>query len=93
MTLRLARPGEDRVAQPLSLEDREWIAAINHLYDWQHREGTHFFCRLYELLLYADDSQKLRIALAYPFHALAYERWKAARTDRSFFQEHGFFMP
>jgi len=93
MTLRLAKAGEERVAEPLALEDREWLEAINHLYDWQHRGATHFFCRVFELLLYADETQMLRVALAYPFHALAFERWKAAKTDRSFFEAHGFLIP
>lgn len=93
MVLRLTRPGEERVSEALALEDKEWVSAINHLYDWQHRDATHFFCRLYDLLVHADEVQRVRIALAYPFHALAFERWKAARTDRSFFEEHGFLMP
>lgn len=92
MTLRLVKPEEERMANSLALEDGEYMEAVNHLYDWQHRGCDHFFCRLYELIMKGDESQRLRIALAYPFHSIAFERWKTAKTDRQFFRQNGFLI-
>jgi hypothetical protein len=93
MILRLAKPGEKSFAPALNLDDGSMRDAVVDLYDWQHRGATHFACRVYELMQYADEMNLVRLSLAFPFHALAFEQWRHARTEREFFEENGFLLP
>ena len=92
MTLRLTKPGETWIASALSYDDGDLKTAVGHLLDWQHKELTHFYCQLFELLMRADEVNLVRLALAFPYHALAFEQWRYARTDREFFRQHGVFI-
>lgn len=93
MTLKLVKPGDRVGAVKITTEEGTLRDAVVHLYDWQHRGGTHFFCSLFELMQKADDENLLRLALAFPYHAIAFDQWRDSLTDREFFESHGFLIP
>lgn len=84
---------ERRIAEALSFEDATYRQAVLHLYDWQFGDRAHFYTALFELLTKADEVNVTRLALAFPNHALAFERWRQAATDREFFEAAGFLFP
>jgi hypothetical protein len=92
MSIRRRRLGEVRKADALELEDATYQTAVLHVYDWQHRGVRHFYTELFELMSRADDGNMLRLALAFPYHALAYQGWRTARTEREFFEAAGYLV-
>lgn len=93
MALRERRKVERRVSDALSVEDVPYQQAVLHLFYWQFGERKNFYTALFELLTKADDVNVTRLALAFPNHALAFERWRRAETDREFFRASGFLFP
>lgn len=91
MTLRLTRRGE-RPKPVLTEDDRTYREAVVDLFYWQHRSGKCFYSELFDLMTKADDANLVKLALAFPFHALAYERWKYSTSERGFFEEHGIML-
>lgn len=92
--LRIVRPGErPMLPEPITTEDGTLRDAVVHLFDWQHRGAKTFYSQLFELMQRADDSNLTRLALAFPFHAIAFDQWRDSTTDREFFESHGFLIP
>jgi hypothetical protein len=91
--LRIVKPGEERIADPICFEVGTLRDAVVDLYDWQHRSSTGFFSQLYNLMQRADDQNLTRLALAFPYHAIAFDQWRSSSTDREFFESHGFLIP
>ena len=92
MILRLARPGEERRSPALELDEGDYQSAVADLYHWQFRRGSYFTSHLFALMQKADDTNLTRLALSFPFHALAFERWRASPTEREFFEAAGFYI-
>ena len=90
MILRNRRRGEKRPADALRLVDPKYQTAVLHVYDWQYKKLKHFYTDLFELMSRADDENMLRLALAFPQHALAYQQWRTARTEQEFFEAAGY---
>lgn len=93
MALRERRRVERRISDALGVEDVPYQQAVLHLFDWQFGERKNFYTALYELLTKADEVNLTRLALAFPNHQLAFERWQRAETDREFFRANGFLLP
>lgn len=90
MTLRNRRRGEKRTAEALKFDDVKYQTAVRHVFDWQHNGVRHFYTELLNLMCRADEQNMLRLALAFPQHALAFHQWRTARTEREFFEQAGF---
>jgi len=93
MTLKLVKPGDRVGAVKITTEEGTLRDAVVHLYDWQHRSSAGFFSQLYNLMQSADDQNLTRLALAFPYHAIAFDQWRSSSTDREFFESHGFLIP
>lgn len=93
MTLRLVKSGEPIGAVEITTEEGTLRDAVVHLFDWQHRGSKGFYSSLFELMQKADDENLVRLALAFPFHAIVFDQWRDSVTDRAFFESHGFLIP
>lgn len=91
MTLRL--PGKGEVCTPvITAEERTYREAVLDLFYWQYRSGKDFYSALFNLMTKADDSNLVKLAMSFPFHALVFERWKNSVSEREFFEENGIMI-
>lgn len=74
---------EDRSSIPLSQWDRDNVGEL--LSD----RSTHFGAHLMRLIAKADFQQRATLALVYPEHVEAFERWQAAPCQPSATQPKG----
>jgi len=64
--------------------------AMAHLYCWQYAKATNFTAKLYELFCKADEENKIRLGLAFPYEYRAFHLWHTSENPHELFREWGF---
>lgn len=74
-----------------SIDDKILTAAIHKLYQWQYgqRDEGDFTIQLFTLLQKADKENAIKLTLAYPVEAKAYQLWYQASDQIEFFKAYG----
>lgn len=61
--------------------------AVLEIFRWQYDHTNSFFNRLILLIQMADQENRARLRLAFPWHVIAFELWCSAPNQEEFFRE------
>lgn len=59
------------------------------LYDWQYRDQSSFYSRLYDLIAKADTINKFRLEMGFPEFVQVYDEWFNFPTSQHYFLKYG----
>lgn len=72
------------------MKRQDIYVAFRHIYAWESSSKKNiFYDRFFDMLLVADDSQKLKIAKCFPAETAAFSIWFSADDKSKLYDKYG----